>query len=822
MTKDCTNYDANAIEVLEGREAVRKRPGMYIGGTGAPGLHQLVYELVDNSIDEATAGYCTEIEVVLHQDGSCTVTDNGRGIPVDMHSSGKSALEVAMTTLHAGGKFDGRDKTGYKVASGLHGVGMSCVNFLSEWMVTEVRRDGKVYVQRYERGVPVTPVRVVGISKKTGTKQTFKPDPQIFNVLEFNFDTLAQRLRELAFLNRGVRIVLRDERVQEGDEIKERVFHYENGIVEFISHLNAGKEVLHPNVVYFSGVQDDVEVEVAFQFDDSYNETIYSYVNSINTRNGGTHVAGFKSAFTRAFNRYAEQNGLLRNSKVKVAGEDIREGLVAVISVRVPNPQFEGQTKNALGNPEVEGIVRSIVWDRLNTYLEENPSFARMVVQKSVQAAQAREAARRARELTRRKGVLDSGSLPGKLADCSERDPSKTELFLVEGDSAGGTAKQGRDRRTQAVLPLWGKGINVAKARLDRVLKNKNIVTIVSALGTGIGQEDFDISKLRYHKIILMSDADVDGAHIRTLLLTFFFRQMPELIANGHLYIAQPPLYRVTRNRRVRYLNTDEELKDFLVESALDAITVRVGDAEEPLSREQLEQLVGAVREVDRIVQRLQRRGIDRERLFLRHFRDGERQPLWRIETDEGEFYRFEDEGYADLLPPDSPEQEQQLTLAELAEDPELHEVIVEDVSDMPDLRRIDEIVEALEPLGVRPEDFLTTDVEGSNGHVRFELRQGNREPQYSRNLWELFEQVLAVGRQGLNIMRYKGLAEMTWEQLRETAMDPEKRTLIQVTLEDAVEADRMFTILMSKDVEPRRALIERYGKYADVDLYGA
>ncbi|MDA1193062.1 MAG: DNA gyrase subunit B, partial [Candidatus Poribacteria bacterium] len=523
-------YNASSIQVLEGLEAVRKRPGMYIGSTGPSGLHQLVTELVDNSIDEASAGYCTLVEVTLNRDGSVSVQDDGRGIPIDMHSSGKTALEVAMTVLHAGGKFDGRESAGYKVASGLHGVGMSCVNALSDWMNTEVRRDGKLYEQKYARGVPQMEVAATGISKKTGTKHTFHPDPQIFPSLEFSFDTLSTRLRELAFLNKGIRITLKDERVGvEGGTKEPREFFYENGIAEFVAHLNEGKDLLHPDPIFFEGERDDVQIEIAFQFDDSYDERVFSYVNSVNTRNGGTHVSGFRAAFTRTFNQYAKDAGLGKNSKIKLTGEDIREGMVAVISARVPNPQFEGQTKNALGNTEVDGIVQTIVNEKLSMLLEEQPAIARAVIQKSIRAAEAREAARRARDLTRRKGILDSSSLPGKLADCSERDPAKTELFLVEGDSAGGTAKQGRDRRTQAVLPLWGKGINVAKARLDRVLKNRNIVTIVSALGTGIGMDDFNIAKLRYHKIVLMADADVDGAHIRTLLLTFFFRQMPEL-----------------------------------------------------------------------------------------------------------------------------------------------------------------------------------------------------------------------------------------------------------------------------------------------------
>jgi DNA gyrase subunit B len=818
-------YNASSIQILEGLEAVRKRPGMYIGTTGLAGLHQLVTELVDNSIDEASAGFCSEIEVVLHDDGSVTVADDGRGIPVDMHASGKSALEVALTVLHAGGKFDGRESVGYKVATGLHGVGLSCVNALSENLNVEVRLGGKVYQQHYSRGIPQTEVTVTGISRKTGTKVTFMPDPLIFPDRTFSFDTLSSRLRELAFLNRGIRIVLRDERVGEDGKKKEpREFHYENGIAEFVSYLNEGKDVLFREPISISGERDDVVVDIALQYNGEYDEVIYSYANSANTKNGGTHVSGFKTALTRTINQYAKDNNALKNAKVKLTGNDIREGLVAVVSVRVPNPQFEGQTKGALGNTEVDGIVQTIVNEQLARALEENPTIARRIIDKSVQAAAAREAASRARDLTRRKGVLTSMSLPGKLADCSERDPAKCELFLVEGDSAGGTAKQGRDRNFQAVLPLRGKGINVAKARLDRVLRNDGIVTIVSALGTGIGKDDFDIAKLRYHRIVLMADADVDGAHIRTLLLTFFFRQMPEIIEKGHLFIAQPPLYRVTRGRRTQYLQTEDQMTEFLLNAALDNVRVRHLHRQDDYSPEEIQSLVNSVRRVERLVNDLGRRGIDRQRLFAQHFRGGERVRLWRIETDEGEFYRFDDEGYRDLLPQDSDERDAQLSFAEIAEDSQLHEIIVEDVSDMAEMREIDELVAGLRPLDVMPKDFLIVGEDGANAQPIFRLSHGTRteREKSARSVWELFEHILNVGRQGLSILRYKGLAEMTWEQLRETTMHIEKRTLLQVKLEDVVEADRMFTILMGEQVEPRRALIERYGQHVQLDLYGA
>jgi len=817
------NYDAKSIQILEGLEAVRKRPGMFIGSTGPSGLHQLVTELVDNSIDEVTAGYAHEINVAVHKDGSVTVTDDGRGIPVDQHESGISALEVAMTKLHAGGKFDGREDAGYKVASGLHGVGLSCVNALSRELAVEVRVGGKVYQQSYARGKPTSEMSVTGKSKKSGTKITFYPDDEIFPELNFSFDTLATRLRELAFLNGGVRILLTDERTGEDGKQKEpREFHYEHGIAEFVTVMNEGKSVLHADPIFVAGERDGIEIEIAFQFDDSYNEVIYSYVNSVNTRNGGTHVSGFKSSMTRIFNQYAKDQGLLKNAKIKLSGEDIREGMSAVVSVRVPNPQFEGQTKNALGNPEVDGIVQSFVNAKIAVVLEEDPKLAKSIILKSIQAAAAREAARNARDLTRRKGILGSSSLPGKLADCAERDASKTELFVVEGDSAGGTAKQARNRQFQAVLPLRGKGINVAKARLDRVLKNMGIVTIVSALGTGIGQDDFDISKLRYHKIILMADADVDGAHIRTLLLTFFFRQLPELVLNGYLYIAQPPLYRVSRGRKSVYMDTDEELTRYFLNAAVENVTVRNVRRDEPYTTEQVRHVVDTVQHVERLVNGLSRRGIDRERLFARHFRGEERVTLWRIETDAGEFYRFEDEGYADLLPADSEERERPLTLAEIAEDAELHEIIVQDASDIDEMREIDEAIDSLSALNVVPQDFVNGDTDGANSEAVFRLQHREREPKEATNLWALMDLITDVGRQGQSIIRYKGLAEMSWEQLRETTMEVSKRTLVQVKLEDLVEADRMFTVLMSKDVQPRRILIERYGRHAELDLYGA
>ncbi|HZL83872.1 MAG TPA: DNA topoisomerase (ATP-hydrolyzing) subunit B [Candidatus Krumholzibacteria bacterium] len=619
-------YTAQGIQVLKGLEAVRKRPAMYIGGTGANGLHHLVYEVVDNSMDEALAGFCNDIEVTLQEDGSVTVTDNGRGIPVDMHvEQKKPALEVVMTMLHAGGKFD---KKSYKISGGLHGVGVSVVNALSEWLEVEVHRDGGIWVQRYARGVPTTPVTKKGSTERNGTTVRFQPDKEIFDSVDLSFDTLSQRLRELAFLNTGVRIYIEDKRTR-----KKHEFQYAGGIIEFVKHLNQNKTPLHPEPIYVREKREGIEMEIALQYNEAYNENIFAFANNINTTEGGTHLVGFKAALTRAINTYAQKNNLLKSDKMQIVGDDAREGLTVVLSVKLPEPQFEGQTKTKLGNSEVKGLVESIVAAGLTDFLEENPPVARRIIEKTLAAARSREAARKARELARRKSALDSYALPGKLADCQSRNPGECEIFLVEGDSAGGTAKMGRDRVFQAILPLKGKILNVEKARLDRMLSNEEIRNIITALGTGIGQDEFDNTKLRYNKIVILADADIDGAHIRTLILTFFFRHMRPLIEGGHLYIAQPPLYRLKKGKAIRYAYADEE----------------------------------------------------RDR-----------------------------------------------SLAEF----------------------------------------------GQNG-------------------------------KGVYVQRYKGLGEMNADQLWETTMDPAKRVILQVTLEDAVEADEIFTVLMGEEVEPRRRWIE-------------
>lgn len=562
------DYGANQIQILEGLEAVRKRPGMYIGSTSARGLHHLVYEVVDNSIDEALAGYCTHIEVIIHKDNSITVTDNGRGIPVDMHESGKPAVEVVLTVLHAGGKFGG---SGYKVSGGLHGVGVSVVNALSTSMDVKVKRDGKVYEISFEKGVTKEPLHVIGETAETGTYVHFVPDAEIFDETVYDYDTLRHRLRELSFLNRGITIILTDERPE---EVRQETFYFEGGISSFVEHLNRNKEVINPEPVYFNGTKDTTVVEIALQYNTSYSENIYSFVNNINTEEGGTHLAGFKSALTRAANDFARRQGIIKNNEDNLVGEDIREGLTCVISIKLREPQFEGQTKTKLGNSEVRGIVDSIVSEGLSEYFEENPVISKKIIEKSIMASRAREAARKARELTRRKNALEVSSLPGKLADCSVKDPEQAEIYLVEGDSAGGSAKQGRDRRFQAILPLRGKILNVEKARLDKILNNEEIRTMITAFGSGIGSE-FDITKRRYGKIIIMTDADVDGAHIRTLLLTFFYRYMRPLIENGHVYIAQPPLYQIRKGRSHWYTYSDEELAQKLDEIGRDGITVQ-------------------------------------------------------------------------------------------------------------------------------------------------------------------------------------------------------------------------------------------------------
>lgn len=790
-------YDATNITVLEGIDAVRKRPAMYIGDTASRGLHHCVYEVVDNSIDEALAGYCNHIRVTMNTDGSVTVTDNGRGIPVDMHATEhKPALEVVLTTLHAGGKFD---NTSYKVSGGLHGVGVSCVNALSIWLEAEVRREGAVHHQRFERGKTATPLRTIGKTEGTGTKITFMPDPTIFTTTEFQWDLLATRLRELAFLNKGVEIVL----ANENDGAEER-FLYQGGVTEFVQYLNRGKTPLHANVVSFEKERDDIQVEVSLQYSDSYNENVHSYCNNINTIEGGTHLSGFRSALTRSVNNYARANKLLKDEAEAMSGEDIREGLTAVISVKVPSPQFEGQTKTKLGNSEVQGIVDSVVNEELATYFEENPKVARTVVDKAMLAARARAAARKARDLTRRKGALDSASLPGKLSDCSERDPARCELYIVEGDSAGGSAKQGRNREIQAVLPLRGKVLNVEKARLDKVLSNKEIRTLITAIGAGIGEDEFDLAKVRYHKIIIMTDADVDGAHIRTLLLTFFYRQMPRLIENGFIYLAQPPLYRISQKNREEYVQSDDELAQRLLELGARDVTLEAGGRD--FTGTELVTVLRALTQMERLLN-----GIGRKRVDVGEYLRGRR-------PGDGAFPK-----YAVTLQGDAgPERhyvhsDEELTvLREREEERKGQALVVVDEDAEADKTRPAQFswteIHAATPLARLCEElaaygFSPAQIERSDAPLG-ELRNGEG-PMPIHSLQELLDAVRNLGRKGRRIQRFKGLGEMNPDQLFETTMRPETRKLLRVVQEDAVQADRMFTILMGDEVEPRRAFIE-------------
>ena len=776
---DAAGYGADHITVLEGIEAVRKRPAMYIGDTGIRGYHHCVYEVVDNSIDEALAGYCDQVEVRINEDGSLSVIDNGRGIPVDIHpTEGKPAVTVVLTVLHAGGKFDSET---YKVSGGLHGVGVSCVNALAEWLEVEVKRDGVVHHQRFEQGLEVTELMQIGKTADTGTTVTFMPDHSIFtHEGGFQWDILSARLRELAFLNRGVSIVLREEATA-----REETFKYDGGIKEFIGHLNRNKSPMHPEVVYFEREKEEVVVEIAMQYSDAFNETIFSFANNINTIEGGTHLSGFRSALTRTVNSYAKQNKLIKDEKQAMGGEDIREGLTAVISVKIPDPQFEGQTKTKLGNGEVEGIVQQIVNEELGSFFEENPSVARTIIDKAVVAARARMAARKARDLARRKGALESGGLPGKLADCSSREASRTELFIVEGDSAGGSAKQGRDREFQAILPVKGKVINVEKARLDKVLANDEIRTMITAIGTGIGTDDFDIEKTRYHKIIIMTDADVDGAHIRTLLLTFFYRQMPQLIERGYVYIAQPPLYKVTRRKREEYVESDAHLSQILLDLGSDGLTLQNAQGDLLKDTAALRALLAHLVEVEEIELQLRRRGI-----LLNDFL-GLRNP------DTGAFPR-----YSAYL-----EGEEGVRVEYAYDDHDLQKIF--ENSDLPE--RHDELffstglqhaVEQLEGDGFTTEDMLASE-EG-----RFILDEKGSTIAVS-GLLELIGAVRELGRKGMSIQRYKGLGEMNPDQLWETTLNPEHRRMTQVVLEDAVKADEMFTILMGDEVEPRREFIQ-------------
>ena len=797
--KSSASYTADNIQVLEGLEAVRRRPAMYIGDTAARGLHHLVWEVVDNSVDEALAGHCNEIEVVINENESVSVTDNGRGIPVDMHKTEKKpAVEVALTTLHAGGKFD---HNSYKVSGGLHGVGVSCVNALSDWLEVEIKRDGQIYHQRYEKGVTKTKLSTVGKTKTTGTKITFKPDKTIFKeIISFSYDTLAKRLRELAFLNQGLTIKLIDKRAKKE---KESIFHFKGGIVSFIETLTTAKVRLHDKVVYFNKEKEGIQLEVAMQYDDGYAENVYTYANNINTIEGGTHLSGFRSALTRAINSYAKSKNLLKDD-IAIVGEDTREGLTAVVSVRIPDPQFEGQTKTKLGNSEVDGLVASTTLEALTKYFEENPSVANKITDKIITASRAREAARKARELTRRKGALESGGLPGKLADCSEKDPALSELYLVEGDSAGGSAKQGRDRTFQAILPLKGKILNVEKSRLDKILSNEEIRMIITALGAGVGQ-DFNTEKLRYHKIIIMCDADVDGSHIRTLLLTLLYRQMRPLVEGGFVYIAQPPLYKVKRGKREEYIETEDEMNALILDMGVEGLKLKKLKDKKEYSAAQFKEILEFSVKLERIIEIFGKRGVSFEEYVKNIERKTSEMPFYMVKVDGKAHFVFNDKELAELT-----KDNEEAQYVEIFEREEL--VVVE---------------EGLNKLGLSITEFVQPDMGES-----YEMTKGGKSQKIAqkktdikpvfiieeeKDRHELFslEEVLDFVRKqaskGVHIQRYKGLGEMNPQQLWETTMDPGRRTILKVSLEDAVEVDKTFTMLMGDEVAPRREFIETY-----------
>lgn len=809
-------YDASAITVLEGLQAVRERPGMYIGDTGTSGLHHLVYEVVDNSIDEAMAGHCSRIDVTIHTDQSISVEDDGRGIPIEIHPQESkkrgydvSALEVVLTVLHAGGKFD---KETYKVSGGLHGVGVSCVNALSKLFQVEVFKRGEIHRMEFECGKPTVPLSVVGETTKRGTKVRFWPDNKIFASTVFDADILSKRLRELAFLNKGIDIRFRDERNEERPDVQ---FCYQGGLISFVSYLNENKECLFPKPVYFRGAREGdegpIDFEVAMQWNGGYVETIYAYANNIPTRQGGTHLTGFSTALTRVLNNYIKSHNLLKSDKIAITGEDMREGLTAVISVKVPTPQFEGQTKQRLGNSDVGSIVQQVAGEELTIFLEENPQIARSIVDKVVIAAQAREAAKKARELTLRKTALDSARLPGKLIDCQEREPAKCEIYIVEGDSAGGSAKMGRDRRYQAILPIRGKILNVEKARLQKVFQNQEVGTIIAALGCGIGAGHFNIEKLRYHRIIIMTDADVDGSHIRTLLLTFFYRHMPELIENNFVYIAQPPLYKVSRKKESRYILSEREMDDYILELGVKDVSLHHVKWNKTLDEQEKKDLVRLILDIEGFITSIERKAIP-FREFLEAFEERKTYPRYVVTVkDQAQLIHLEEE-FLEIAKSFEQEQRKQ------------HE---ESLASIPD----EEITDAMRAFRSKPLPYIELykedvfqNLQERLSHFEFSLDryliadgallQVVEEGESNRDFFtlkELIDYLRIHGRKGVEIQRYKGLGEMNADQLWETTMNPEKRTLLQVFLPDAIVADHTFTMLMGEEVPPRRAFIESH-----------
>ncbi len=782
-------YTADSISVLEGLEGVRQRPSMYIGSTSLQGVHHLIYEVVDNSVDESLAGYCNHIIVKINIDNSVIVEDNGRGIPVDIHSTEKiPGVELALTRLHAGGKFD---KTTYKISGGLHGVGISVVNALSEFLEVEIRRDGKIYHQRYEKGKKVTELTVIGKTDKTGTKVWFKPDIEIFETIEIHYETIAKRLRELAFLNKKLKIEIIDER----EENKHEVFYYEGGLISFVEFINKNKNKLHKDPIFISGSKNNIIVNIALQYTTDFKENLYSFVNNINTKEGGTHVSGFKSGITKAVNNYISKNDSYKNLKISLTGDDIREGLTCVIDVKHPDPQFEGQTKTKLGNSEVKGIVDTIVYDKLTTYFEEHPDITKNIINKIIQAARAREAARKAKELTRRKSALDSTLLPGKLADCQIKDPDEAELFIVEGDSAGGSAKQGRDRKNQAILPLRGKILNIEKTTFTKILSNEEIKTLITALGTGIGENDFDISKLRYKKIIIMTDADVDGAHIRTLLLTFFYRMMPDIIEKGYLYIAQPPLYRVSKGKISNYFMTEKDYNKFIIENINESIELEIPKKNLKIYGNELKKIALILYDFMFYLEKLKILNFDVRLVSL----------LFENEVFNIEFFKNYEkiENLQQILKENGYEN------VKLLEDEEFegYKLVIQNNGKLIEIsynllhnasyRNIISLLKKIKDL-IHPPYILKTKNE------TFKL--DNKE--------ELIKKILEIGQKGWTVQRYKGLGEMNPSQLWETTMNPATRNLLRVTIEDAITCDEIFSILMGEKVEPRRNFIERNALY--------
>jgi DNA gyrase subunit B len=844
--KDGGGYSAENITVLEGLAAVRKRPAMYIGSTGEQGLHHLVYEVVDNSVDEALAGYATRIDVTIHVDNSITVVDDGRGIPVDdkvINGVTMPAVQVVLTILHAGGKFDASN---YKVSGGLHGVGVSCVNALSEAFDVEIWRDGHAWEMDYAKGDPISPLRKMGASTRKGTKVHFLPDKTIFSVTEYNYDTLANRLRQLAFLNKGIEITLTDERTSDAKtgEAKSQSFKYTGGIAEFIKHLNKGKAVLHEKPIYMEAERDGVAMEIALQYNDAYSETVFTFANNINTVDGGTHLSGFKTALTRTINAAGQSLGLFKDVKENLSGDDVREGLVVVISVKLSQPQFEGQTKGKL-NSDIAGTVQAFVNERLGAFLEQNPQVAKKIINKAIDAARAREAARKARDLTRRKGALDGGGLPGKLADCSERQPDRCELYLVEGESAGGTAKQGRDRRFQAILPLKGKILNVEKARYDKMLGHEEIRAMITALGCGIGKDDFDASKLRYGKLILMTDADVDGSHIRTLLLTFFFRHMTELIKRGHVYIAQPPLYRIKKGKFEQYIKDDREYVQVMVKRASDGMLIRHGEGGTVLEGAALTKFMGQLNDYlgffDKVQKRLRNEAVTQAfaELFAQEGKDSARRvdfespdKLKAMQTrlkDMSKLYQFKGVGDVEL---DEAHQTYSVTFTDaqgatraidwtLATAPESRQMLAKHAQIREELvgpflieyatkTSKQEAAEEAEEVASEEGVAESASAPGTVAEAKPSKRvRATQDPVEKKTAREVFEYVIEQGRKEYQVQRYKGLGEMTAPQLWETTMDPERRTLLQVKLEDIAACEEIFTTLMGEDVESRRKFIE-------------